>query len=351
MPRSSCSCTRRPSPVAAAFAPFSWLGIGDGYLAFAGALLAALAAIGWLIARLAADLSRTSRLLLAVCALGSTAFSISVLIGQLTPLLLAAVLCALALLRAGRAGQAGISLGLLFVKPHFALVALIVALAAGQRKLCAWMAGAGALLAVASVAVVGLDGAADYVSLARAATSRPSTLHIHVAAEQNLYGLVATVSHVHGGAPAAIAQSATGLVALALAVRAVRRRPYAGTEGLLYAAGVASLLVLVAAPHVQYYDLAFLLVPAMFVAHRAEAAEDVALRGAIRGLLVCSAVFVEAGGMLAAVNVSISAPALFALLLLLCEWWRFEGYLARHSATAALELPVLRLAGEGRPAA
>jgi hypothetical protein len=320
-----------PPAVAAAATPLSGLSPNDGYLAFVGVMTATLAAGGVLMARLTSDLSRKARWIVTICALGSSALAISLLVGQLTPLLLLSVLSALLLLRADRAPLAGLCLGLLFIKPHLALIALIVALAARQRQLAAAMLGAGAVLTVASLAIVGLQGAQDYLSLTREAATHPAALSIAVPAEQNLSGLVATFFGIRDAASVAIAQAALAVVGLAIAVRAITRNPYAGAERALYVAGVGSLAAIVAAPHVQYYDLAFLLMPALFVAHRGETSGSPDLRRALRGLLVCSIVFVEAAGMLASAKLSISAPVLFGMLVLLSSWPRFEVYFTARS--------------------
>jgi hypothetical protein len=317
-----------PPVVAAAFAPLAALPVDRGYLLFALVVVAALAMSGRLLWRLTDELGLIERSVFVACALGSTATCMSVLVGQVTPLLVLAALGALVALRGSRPTAGGVLLGLLWVKPHFAVAALIVALLARQRRTAAAIAGVGAVFALGSLLIAGADGARGYVELTRSVAGDPAALGESMRAEQNLFGLVATLSGARGGAALVIAQALVGLAALGLVARAVPAAAYAGTDRLAFLFALGAMLVLVASPHVQYYDLAWLVFPALFAARRRSVARTEELRRSLTGLMALAALFVEIAAVLASVGVSVSAPVLVLLLVGLCEWPRLERLLS-----------------------
>ena len=128
------------------------------------------------------------------------------------------------------------------------------------------------------------------------------------------------------------------LVVLGFVVRGVRKTVYAGRELATYTFALGALLVVVASPHVQFYDLGLLVFPALFVAHRRSVATDAGLRRALTGLLVLSFGWIEAAGMLASVGASVSAPVLFAALVGACEWPPIEAWLSAAASQPAAAL-------------
>jgi hypothetical protein len=100
--------------------------------------------------------------------------------------------------RRGRALEAGLILGMLCVKPHFALAAMLLLFAIGQRKMLAGMVVTGAACVVAG-------GAREpsrclRVCLTAAAFVRGAGKpHINVRSEQNLLGLTSSFFDVYGG--------------------------------------------------------------------------------------------------------------------------------------------------------
>jgi len=329
-----------PPVVAAAFAPLSALPIEQGYLLFALIVVAALAISGGLLWRLTDDLGLVERSTFVVCALGSTATCMSLLIGQVTPLLVLAALGALVALRGSRPTMAGVLLGLLWMKPHFAVAALIVALLARQRRAAAAIVGVGATFAVVSVLIAGIDGARGYLELTRSVAGDPAALGESMRAEQNIFGFVATVVGARGGTALVLAQALIGVAALGLVVRAVRTPPYEGTDRVVYVFALGAMLVLIASPHVQYYDLAWLVFPALFAVRRRSVARTDELRRSLTGLLVLAALFVEIAAVLASAGVSVSAPGMALLLVGLCEWPRLERLLSLDAGDTASAEPL-----------
>lgn len=324
-----------PPVVAAAFAPLSGLPAAHGYLALVAMLTAALALCGLLLAKATEGQSRNERLMFGACAAGSAATCVAIFVGQITPLLVLAALAGLVAMRSSRPVTAGVLLGLLCVKPHIALVALLIAIAARQRQLAAGIVAVGAVVAAASVLIAGGDGVRGYVDLTRAVAGDPAVLGDSVRSEQNLFGLTATLFGIDHGSAIVVAQMIVGLVALGLVVRAVRTTAYAGRELVTYIFALGALLVVVASPHVQFYDLGLLLFPALFVARRRSAATNAGLRRALTGVLALSFGCIEVAGILASVGASVSAPLLFAALVGVCEWPRVEVWLSSGASETA----------------
>ena len=136
-------------------------------------------------------------------------------------------------------------------------------LLARQRRMAASMLALGAVFVVGSLLIAGSDGARAYVELTRSVARDPAALGGSLRAEQNVFGFAATVAGVRGGTVLVAAQAVIALAALGLAARAIGSRAYAGTERTLYLFAIGALLVLVVSPHVQYYELAWLVFPAL----------------------------------------------------------------------------------------
>jgi hypothetical protein len=313
---------RYPPLVALGFTPLSHMPVRSAYVAFVLLSFGALAACGLALRRLIPDVPRTRATLAVLCMLGSTASVTSLLVGQITPFLLLITLGSLLALRAEKATRAGVMLGLLSLKPHFAVAALLVVIAARQWRIAAGMCLSTAAILVASMLMVGVDTMRDYVALLVHTESGSTS----VASEQNIYGLIATLTGAQGGSAVLAAHLVIAASAALLAARAVRRARYQQFEHVLYASGLGSMLILVASPHLQFYDLALLVLPALFVVHRLRHGDDQSRRYGY-GLLVLGFGFGEFAGILASVGLSVSAPVLLAMLVALCNWETVEGVL------------------------
>lgn len=334
-----------PPIVGAMFAPLSMLTPRQGYMVFAALLALAALTSGALIALTLRDMPVPVRAGAAICAAGSTATLSSILSGQITVLLLVDALVALVILRRGRPLTAGLVLGLLFSKPHIPFASLVLALALRQWRFFGGMAITGVAMLAASIAIAGPGALVAQGALLRQASSDPASLYIDVASEQNVRGLFA-LFHVYGGTGVVLVAAAVWLTAVTIAVFAVRRCPYTGADRIFYAAGIWPLLSLVASPHVQYYDLALLIFPAMFVLRRSRQAPAEA-RPLFYGLLVALVLFVETAGMLAGARVSVSSVALALMLGGFACWPRLELWLT--SADPVWRFGTSATARAGRP--
>jgi hypothetical protein len=319
-----------PPVVGAVAIPLTLLPPRVSYVAAVGVLALVAIAAAALFSRLLNGVPVRRRWLALICIAGSTAMASGVLSGQLTPILLLVGASALLALGAGRVLRAGALLGLLAVKPHFALAVFLVLLLAGQRKLAAAMAAVAALAALTSVAVVGIDGATGYIELLRTSFSHPASLYIDVRSEQNLSGLLALFG-IYGGGAVALAGTAVAVLLLYAVHRAVKRAPYDRPDRALYIAALAAMFVCSAAAHIQFYDLALLAFPAIFILRRAEALPPQS-RARCYGVLVLGVLWVEAAGMLAGARLSVSFPPLIAGTLVICYWPRVELFLAGGQA-------------------
>jgi hypothetical protein len=323
-----------PPAVGAAFVPFTFLPARAGYVAAVCALTAIHFAAAALLYRLLDGMPSAAGWLLIIGIAGSTATASALISGQLTPVLLLMGAGALTAYRAGRPAVAGAVLGLLFIKPHFALAAFVALLIARQRKVAAYMLLGVAAGAVASLAIIGPGGAEGYVDIMRRSFSRPASLYIDVRSEQNASGLIALLFHVYGGWTLTAANAAVTLIALGAVYRAMARSPYNSWTHTQYVAALIAVFVATTAAHIQFYDLAILAFPAMFVVQRASVGPREG-RSRFYGVIVLTVLWVEAAGMLAGARLSVSIVPLMAFTLMMCQWPRVERWLLSGAAPGA----------------
>jgi hypothetical protein len=339
-----------PPIVGAAFMPLSSIPARAAYVVTAGVLAIMMAGVFVMLLRLLEDVPRPAQWAAAITACGSTAVASALIGGQLTPVLLAILLGALLLFRSGRVGAAGFVLGLLCIKPHFAIGALIVLLLVRQWKATAYMAGMVAACGLVSLALVGIDGTEGYMSLMRQSFSDPASVFIDVRSEQNLRGLLATVFRIYGGTGVDLASNAIAVAVLIAVAVAITRAPYVGPERLHYVAALGAVLVCGAAPHIQYYDMALLTLPALFIVRRAFQAPP-QMRGRFYGVLVLLVLWIEIAGILAGGKMSVSIVPLLGFVAMMCWWPVFERWLlAKAGGDLSLQLPPIA-GSEARQAA
>src|SRR5437764_10301772 len=176
-------------------APFALLPLNTGYLLWLLLMALCLAATFWLLA--------PRRPLHAAAWLLFAPLALSFALGQSAALVALSVAAGARLLRAGREWPAGLALGLALVKPQLVLLLPFCLLAAGRwRPLAAWV-GAGAVIAVLTLAVVGPPAVLEYAHRVLSVSGTPATLQV-----------------ISDAAPVAALPSAT-LKALAITVVAV----------------------------------------------------------------------------------------------------------------------------------
>ena len=203
------------------------------FLAFAGAL-------AW--AGMSTGLSRWIAVL---AALSPWWVLHAVSVGQVVPLVAAAVVVAWRLLRERKDIAAGIVLSLIFLKPNTAILAPFALLIAGRyRAFGAWGA-AGGLIFLIALATLGTDGMSSY--LAQLLAPLPSG-----ADSLTLKGAL--------GANGTIALLVRVLVVAIVFVTAFKLR---GSPGLVLCAGIVGTLIV--APYLHGSDLCLLSAAAFFV--------------------------------------------------------------------------------------
>jgi len=150
-----------PPPFAWILVPLSVFGAGGATIAWLAISLAALV-LGWLLAAPGAGWTR-SLWLLGALAWYPVLYGLSLAQPALVIVALAAVAWRLA--EAGKPYHAGVVLGLSVVKPQLLLLLPLVLLFAGRWRIVAAWAATVALLAAASLAVIGGQGLRDYLAL------------------------------------------------------------------------------------------------------------------------------------------------------------------------------------------
>ncbi len=169
---------------------------------------------------------------------------LAIYVGQIVPLVAAAVLVAWRLARSHRDIAAGLVLALLALKPNTAIVVPFALLAAGRWRISAAWAALTGLMAAFSVLTIGFDETREYLDVLGRPPGGASAL---------------TLGGAFGLGDPVLAASRLALVGAALLVaRRLRAAP-----GLVMAAGVlASMLV---APYLHNSDLCLLVAAAWMI--------------------------------------------------------------------------------------
>jgi hypothetical protein len=156
---------------------------------------------------------------------------------------------------------AGACLGLLACKPHLAVLAPVVLLAAGRWRSLAGAAATFAVMASVSLLVFGL---AEWTTFLAGASDATRTINGGMITQAKIQSAFIAVRLLGGSLTlAAIVQGVVAAVAVAAVIQFVRRRPGGAAEGAALAA--ASLL---ATPYLADYDLACLAPPLAVAAAR-----------------------------------------------------------------------------------
>jgi len=206
-------------------------------------MLALVLALGW-------TTSYTGPARIAAVAVAMTPWWVllAIYVGQVVPLVAAAVIVAWRLVKQDREIAAGLLLTVLALKPNTALLVPFMLLAAGRWRVFVTCAAASVVVAVLSILAVGLDGLNDYIGSLNRLPSGASALTLAGA-----FGLSGTVAMV----------VRAGIVVAALGAAFTQR----GRPGMAMAIGaIASLLT---APYLHNSDLCVLVAAGWIVWHEA----------------------------------------------------------------------------------
>jgi glycosyl transferase family 87 len=228
--------------------PFAWLIVPVTPLGAAGAAyvwlalsVASLVAAWWL----AAPGDRRARALWLLGAFAWYPVLYSLSLAQPALVIVLLVAAAWKLTEAGRPYLAGVVLGLSVIKPQLTLLLPLVLLASGRWKVAAGWAATAAVLAIASLAVIGAQGLNDYLGLLAEAQRVVNNRYF-------------TLAYLLG--PGALSYAAQGVVVVIAAAAAYLNR--GATHARLFALGLAATAVGATYWHLQ--DFAVLL-PAVWL--------------------------------------------------------------------------------------
>ena len=225
-------------------APLTALPYGLALAVWASVLLLALVlALGW-----SSSYRGPARIAAVVVAMTPWWVLLAIYVGQIVPLVAAAVLVAWRLVKEDREIAAGLVLSVLVLKPNTALLVPFALLAAGRWRTFVACAAASGVIAGLSLLAVGFDGVGDYVGSLSRLPGGASALTLGGAF--GLSGMAAIVVRA-------------GIVLAALTAAFTQR----GRPGMAMAIGaIASLLT---APYLHNSDLCLLVAAGWIVWHEA----------------------------------------------------------------------------------
>jgi hypothetical protein len=180
---------------------------------------------------------------------------ISILSGQdSTILLLGLSLWAVGLL-SDKDGVAGIGLAMVTIRPQIALI-LVIPFLFKRRKVLWWFLGSAAILGVLSIALIGIKGAIGFFQILGISV-KGEGYFLNETAMINFLGLLKRWLPVMFTNAANISSWVMYIAVAVLLCLIWIRSSTIGEKQI----GLAVLLAIFAAPHLQYHDLAALLIP------------------------------------------------------------------------------------------
>ncbi|MHB1158740.1 MAG: glycosyltransferase family 87 protein [Chloroflexota bacterium] len=248
-----------PPALAPLLVPLGMLPLSWAWLLWSGLNLLAVAVA------VALPLKGTPRAVaVAVVLLTFPAVPDSLLWGQMVGTLLLAVALGLLALVSGRPFLGGVLLGVLWLKPQYAVLFALLFLVKRRWRELAGMAVAGFVVAALSLLVVGFEGIASYLELLRRiGDSNPAAdFQVKPSAMVNWRSLI---THLWPGIPASTGSFLVLVlgVATVLAALLAWRGPWEPTSPrFLRQMLVVVLATLVASPHSHFHGAALLLAPA-----------------------------------------------------------------------------------------
>jgi len=325
-----------PPFVAGLFYPLALLPYGIAQAVWLGLSVAALATA---LALLWPELRRLNRkwaVVFVLAALASAPVFWSLLYGQLSTLVLLSWVASYRLLKAKREGAAGLILAACLIKPPLALVPALFLLTTGRWRAFAAFTTGGALLGVASLALVGPQTAlVDYPRLMLETMAWRSEYGIDRPHMFGWNGLLSLL--LDGRAPQlerALAVVAS-LATLAAAVCVWRRLKREGNApGLALAVTSATVLF---SPHIHLQDLQIMVLPAALLVARRRERLDLVLPAA---LFVLAPLSLTGANLVTPVLAGSLAYQLRQALAGVARRWRLG-----ETTAARLRVAVLGIAG------
>jgi hypothetical protein len=264
-----------PPVIMLAIAPFGWMPPVQAYLLWTGI---SLGLVVWVARRLAARGAARPLWPVIVLALTFQPVFDGLVQGQIAALLLVAVYRSYVAFEQGSEWRAGLWLGLLFVKPQYAPVLLMVLLIKGRWAAAAGMAATGGILAAISLALLGAGGLPVYLgSVAQFSGFREVSVSAATWLMISWRGplvrfLPPSVSDAHG----MLLVLALGLLTLSM-LPLIWRGPWRPRSARFPAQFLATLIVtLLATTHSHAHGATLLLVPGLALLCRADAPRHLA---------------------------------------------------------------------------
>ena len=244
--------------VAAAFAPLSRVTFGKSLAIFLILTALAYAASVWLVWSVSPALHRHAALV-AILAAGAPAFFTLIRYAQLSGLSLLLLSLALVVLVRDRRFLAGVFIGLMVFKPQLGVVIALVMILAGEWRIVAGAAAAGAAELAGAALVGGSSVMRQYVNVLLTLARDPSLVQIYPGEVHSLRGF----AHLLTGS--SVVLSVVTVVALVSAVW-LGVRVWKSTMSLTVKWGLLVVLTVLASPHLLTYDLILLAIPLLVFA-------------------------------------------------------------------------------------
>jgi hypothetical protein len=245
-----------PAFAALPLAALTLLSVKGAYLVMCALNLAFAIASVWILSR-RLGLNEVGTGMLALCAASFLPLYAALFQGQFSVVVLFIFVLAVTDIFAGRMGRAGASAGLLVLKPTLLPVIPIWLLFRRQWRGFLWCTAVAALLAVTSIAIVGMRGISDYFNLSRVMLENDSAT-----------GLVQSMPNLKAFTDFFRLGDVLWLAAVAGVLLAVMRlqRPDAHVCASLV---IAAILI---SPHFHIHDLGLVVIPAALALNKMERA-------------------------------------------------------------------------------
>jgi hypothetical protein len=328
-----------PPHFALALAPLSFLAAPVAFRVWFAINCGLMAAVGFILWRLAAPAPRWQRVLLIACVLASDAAYHVIAAGQITALLVLSICSGLLLLRQGRPATAGAALAVLTIKPQLALGILLLFAIRGQWRALGSFAGVSVAFAVATLAYFGPGAFTGNAGVVLNGVSVGGETYLNYTHMHSWRAFLATIDLDQVGAVYAGTALLMAAVAGAGAIRAWRSGPARGDGATNQEWGVALLFPLLLTPHLWTQELLLLgIVAALFLSQAAGRAGDARSELAAAAIVLGGYLVLSVSWSLLNQGVSLTIFVLLAAFLATClRPWAAESARQRETAYLAAQ--------------